>query len=161
MGYEKQALVSFDFEICEEPGCTLTQGYWKTHSTYGPAPYDDAWALVPREAAIIEGADTPFFSSGQTWYEVLWTPPKGRAYYQLAHQYIAARLNILNGASSTDRVDAALIWAEEFFTDRDPSVKLSDTLRDRARNKANLLDRYNNGEIGPGHCSEEEIIIPQ
>ena len=27
-------------------GCTLTQGYWKTHSLRGPAPYDDAWLLV-------------------------------------------------------------------------------------------------------------------
>ena len=36
-------------------GCTLTQGYWKTHSEYGPAPYDDTWALLPA------GADSPFF----------------------------------------------------------------------------------------------------
>ena len=27
-------------------GYTLTHGYWKTHSSYGPAPYDDTWALV-------------------------------------------------------------------------------------------------------------------
>ena len=26
-------------------GCTLTQGYWKTHSENGPAPYDDNWAI--------------------------------------------------------------------------------------------------------------------
>lgn len=48
-------------------GCTLTQGYWKTHSKYGPAPYDDTWALV--------GEDTPFFQSRLSWYQVLWTPP--------------------------------------------------------------------------------------
>lgn len=29
-------------------GCTLTQGYWKTHSRYGPAPYDTTWAKVGR-----------------------------------------------------------------------------------------------------------------
>ena len=26
--------------------CTLTQGYWKTHSSYGPAPYDVTWAIL-------------------------------------------------------------------------------------------------------------------
>ena len=31
-----------------ENGCTLTQGYWKTHSTYGPASKPDAtWNLLP------------------------------------------------------------------------------------------------------------------
>jgi hypothetical protein len=77
-----------------ETGCTLTPGYWKTHSQRGPAPYDNTWALL--------GADeesTTFFLSGQTYYEVLWTAPAGNVYYILAHAYIAAELNQLNGAS--------------------------------------------------------------
>ena len=61
-------------------GCTLTQGYWKTHSALGPAPYDDAWLLVGPS-----GADTLFGVSGKTWYEVLWTPPAGNVWYALAH----------------------------------------------------------------------------
>ncbi len=36
--------------VCEpeEPvaGCTLTRGYWQTHSAYGPAPYDATWAEI-------------------------------------------------------------------------------------------------------------------
>ena len=52
-------------------GCTLTPGYWKTHSEYGPAPYDDTWALMPA------GADTPFFGTGVSYYEMLWTEPQG------------------------------------------------------------------------------------
>jgi hypothetical protein len=40
-----------------------------------------------------------FFLSGKTWYQVLWTAPAGNVYYNLAHQYIAAKLNFLNGAS--------------------------------------------------------------
>ena len=128
-------------------GCTLTPGYWKTHSKYGPAPYDDTWALL--------GEDTVFFLSGQTYYEVLWTPPAGgNAYYILAHAYIAAKLNILNGASSTPEVDMALSWAENFFTSYAPDDKLSKSLRKEAVKLAGLLDDYNNGYIGPGHCSE-------
>lgn len=67
-------------------GCTLTQGYWKTHSKYGPAPYDDAWALL-----MPNGEDTTFCLSNLSNYTVLWTNPRGgNAYYILAHQFIAA-----------------------------------------------------------------------
>jgi hypothetical protein len=128
-------------------GCTLSQGYWKTHSKYGPAPYDDTWAKV--------GEDTAFYLSGQTWYAVLWTTPAGgNAYYILAHQYIAAKLNILNGAASTPQVDAAIAWATTFFNTYTPSSTLSKAIRKNAVSYASILDRYNNGYVGPGHCSE-------
>ncbi|HSM16845.1 MAG TPA: hypothetical protein VK845_07595, partial [Gemmatimonadales bacterium] len=84
-----------------DPGCTYTQGYWKTHSVYGPAgPADGTWDL------LASGPDTPFFLSGQTWYEVFWTSPSGNAYSSWAHQYRAAKLNVLNGADPTDAASA-------------------------------------------------------
>lgn len=130
-------------------GCTLTQGYWKTHSEFGPAPYDATWAMLP------SGANTPFYLSGKTWYQVFWTPPAGgNRYYQLAHQYMAARLNVLNGAASTPEVDAALVWATNFFNTYTPSSSLPSAVLSQARNYASLLDGYNNGVTGPGHCSE-------
>mgnify|MGYP000274085016 CR=1 FL=1 len=132
-------------------GCTLTQGYWKTHSREGPAPYDEAWKnLGPLEE------DTPFFSSGMTWYQVFWTPPAGgNAWIQLAHQYMAAKLNILDGASTTPAVNSAITYAESFFaTYKTSSTSLSKTAAKAARERASLLDAYNNGLIGPGHCDE-------
>jgi hypothetical protein len=128
-------------------GCTLSQGYWKTHSKYGPAPYDDAWEMV--------GEDTSFFLSGHTWYQMLWTPPvQGNAYAILTHAYIAAKLNTLNGAASTPMVNSALAWSENFFSDTGPSSNVSKSLRANALGYASLLDQYTNGLIGPGHCSE-------
>lgn len=134
-------------------GCTLTQGYWKTHSMYGPAPYDDTWALL--------GEDTSFYLSGQTYYEVLWTAPKGgNAYYQLAHQYIAAKLNLLSGAASTSAVDNAMDAAADLFGEYTPAEvaemkgKAGNATRDAFRILADTLDQFNNGLIGPGHCSE-------
>jgi hypothetical protein len=130
-------------------GCTLTQGYWKTHSRYGPAPNDDAWTIV--------GEDTLFYLSGRTWYQVLWTPPAGgQAYYILAHAYIAARLNISNGASSTPQVLTALADAEAFFSTYTPAQAgaLSKAMRARYLALAGTLAQYNEGLIGPGHCSE-------
>jgi hypothetical protein len=134
-------------EVPCEGGCTLTPGYWKTHSKYGPAPYDETWALL--------GEDTAFFLSGQSYYEVLWTNPSGgNAYYILAHPYIAAKLNLLNGAASTPEVAEALAFAEDFFSTYSPTQKLSKSVREQAIYYADILDQYNNGYLGPGHCSE-------
>ncbi|HWP64252.1 MAG TPA: hypothetical protein VNO86_12365 [Candidatus Binatia bacterium] len=136
-------------------GCTLTQGYWKTHSVYGPAkPSDPTWDLLPGG----QGADTPFFTSGKSWYEVFWTAPKGgNAYYILAHQYMAAKLNILAGASTTSEVDTAIAWAETFFSTYGPTSTLSKAVRQQAIATAGTLGQYNEGLIGPGHCSEDRI----
>jgi hypothetical protein len=134
-------------------GCTLTQGYWKTHSVFGPAkPSDPTWDLLP------DGANTAFFSSGKTWYEVFWTSPKGgNAYYILAHQYMAAKLNILAGAASTTEVDAAIAWSETFFGTYGPSSQLPKAVRQQAIATAGILGSYNEGLIGPGHCSEDRL----
>ncbi|MFD1946468.1 hypothetical protein [Nocardioides aestuarii] len=132
-------------------GCTLTQGYWKTHSLMGPAPYDDAWLQVGPS-----GASTTFFLSGKSWYQAFWTTPAGNPYWILAHQYMAAKLNVLNGASAPAAVTSALASAETFFASKTPAQGLTLT-----RAKANeikalaaTLDAYNNGLTGPGHCSE-------
>jgi hypothetical protein len=44
----------------------------------------------------------------------MWTAPKGNAYYNLAHQYIAAKLNVLDGASAS-AIAADLAQAEAWF----------------------------------------------
>jgi len=135
-----------------EGGCTLTQGYWKTHSEYGPAPYDDTWDMLP------DGADTTFFLSGQSYHQVLWTPPqRGNAYFILAHQYIAAHLNVLNDAMIPDAVLAA--WSDandlfEIYTPEAVGARQNRTVRQRFITLASMLDDYNSGLIGPGHCSE-------
>jgi hypothetical protein len=126
-------------------GCTLTLGFWKNH------PDNPTWNKLPN------GTATQFFFSGQTWLQVLQTPPAGgNAYYILAHQYIAAVLNILNGASTTPTVDAALLEAQTFFNNpaHTPSTVLSSTERNHLIALADLLDQYNEGLIGPGACSE-------
>jgi archaellum component FlaF (FlaF/FlaG flagellin family) len=130
-------------------GCTLTQGYWKTHSSRGPArPADDTWNAVGGPGAI-------FYRSGRTWYQVFWTPPAGNPYYNLAHQFMAARLNVANGASTTAEVDACLTFANTFFSNNTPSTRLSNTVRAQVIACAGTLGSYNEGSIGPGHCDEE------
>ncbi len=133
---------------CNE-GCTRTQGYWGNRSKYGPSPYDATWALV-----MPDGEDSPFFSSGQTWYQVLQTPAAdGNAYYILAYQYIAAVLNQLSGAD-TSAITAELTLAAQLLADYTPGSSITGALRDSFINTASTLDDYNNGRIGPGHCSK-------
>lgn len=130
-------------------GCTLTQGYWKTHSAYGPAPYDDTWALI--------GEDAAFYYSGQGYYTVLWTPPAGNVYYNLAHQYIAATLNVLNSAGDSS-IATTLAAAESLLNDPTNTPAKIAALKGKDKKPwtdlAATLDQYNNGLIGPGHCSE-------
>ena len=134
----------YNTEIPQEEGCTYTQGYWKTHSTYGPAgPADDGWANVG-------GPDAAFFSSGLSWYELFWTPVAGRKYVSLAHQYMAAKLNVLNGADDTD-IAAALAAAEAWF----PGKSLTAVPPTNAWQSA--FAAFNEGSTGPGHCEDEVI----
>jgi hypothetical protein len=134
-------------------GCSLTPGYWKTHSMYGPARFDDAWNLL-----LPAGQDTAFFVSGQSYYEVLWTEPEGNAYYILAHAYIAAELNQLNGASLPPDVVSAFNQATALLATYTPAqvalMPSDDPTRQLFISLAGILDDYNNGLTGPGHCSE-------
>lgn len=142
--------VLFVYTNAYEPpqGCTYTQGYWKTHSEHGPAPYDATWAQ------LANGANTPFYLSGQTYYQVFWTAPAGNPYYNLAHQYMAAYLNKLAGASQS--VNAELASAHALFSTYTPAqvAALAKTSAVRAQflALATTLDNYNNGVTGPGHC---------
>lgn len=111
-------------------GCTLTLGYWKNHTSNWPSPYS------PNDA---------FFNSGKSWIQILNTPPKGSAYLILAHQYIAAALNVAAGASMPADVQTAFDNATNYFQNGG-SGDLTGW--------ATILDNYNNGLAagGPAHC---------
>lgn len=131
-------------------GCTLTQGYWKTHSEKGPAAHpDDTWNSVG-------GPDAIFYLSGKSWLTVFKSPPKGNAYYNLAHQYMASVLNANSGAAVPADVQSAMDDAESLFNTYTPAqiaaLKGNDATRKEFIELAGMLGSYNEGEIGPGHC---------
>ena len=158
--YSDDASITVTIE-CPE-GCTLTQGYWKTHNDLfrvgkpgGPAS-DPAWALVG-------GPGATFFLSGQTWFQVFWTAPAGNAYYILAVQYMAAKLNILDGVDASPEVDAAVAAAETLFGTYTPAQikalkanKPADAaLRTQFISLAGTLGSFNEGLAGVEHCTED------
>jgi hypothetical protein len=148
-GASESASWSVGGEVPCAGGCTRTQGYWSTHSEYGPARYDSTWASLP------SGADTIFFLSGRRYLDVLAGETGGNAYLILAQQYIAAQLNQLSGASLAP-VAAAFDEATALFGVHRPTspavTKKSSSVRARFIALAEILDAYNNGVTGPGHC---------
>ena len=153
---EAQTLVGFEIEMVYI-GCTRSKGYWKTHSIYGPAPYDSGWAAL--------GEDSTFFLSNQTNYEVMWTPPSGgNTYYMLAHQYIATAINILNGADPSE-VQEAFDDATDLFNAYTPeeigALKGNNPIRQEFNSLKSMLAQYNGGEIGPGSCEGSNVAYPE
>lgn len=127
--------------VNNETGCTYTQGYWgsKPGVTW-PLPYD-------RNAS--------FFMSGKTWQQVMDTAVNtAPGYYQLAHQYIAAVLNIANGASAPAGVTTTLSLAEDWLSTHIPSTCAAGGSCGLQKDWAEVLDEYNKGEYpgGPPHC---------
>lgn len=146
----------FVSDACNQ-GCTLTQGYWKTHAIYALKPQfakkrDATWDLVGAGAE-----NTTFFLSGTTWINVFWTAPKGNSYYNLAHQYMAAKLNGYAGASAPASVTTAIANAEAWFALYPPNHNFWKTNKNQVMQAAGVLGSYNEGAIGPGHCSEAPL----
>ncbi len=137
--------------------CSLTQGYWKTHSQeYGPAAHpDDTWDLVG-------GPNALFFISNKSYIQVLQTTPKGNAYYILAHQYIAAELNQENGAGFPSEIQVAFDDATTLFDNHlntpanIAALKGKSALRKQFIELAGILGAFNEGTTNPaGHCDEQ------
>lgn len=137
--------ITFHFEpdAVTGTGCTYTQGRWKNKNAAITAQYD-------------------FDGGTNNGVTVLQTPPKGNPYYILAHQYIAAALNVANGASmdnggvgTADDVLAAFNAATAYFAAASPGSPLpAGYTKAQITGWAATLDAYNNGLLGPGHCDE-------
>jgi hypothetical protein len=119
-----------------DEGCTYTIGYWKTHPEDWPT---NSLSIFTEEEAM----------------DLLWSPPKkGNAYIILAHQYIGAELNVVNGASIPQEVEQAWLDAQALLVQYESEAYIPKKTEDRdlAIYLAGMLDDYNNGLIGPGHC---------
>lgn len=113
--------------------CPRTQGYWKNHNVYaGPEQNQIPWPI---------SEDTQL--CGASWYEWLWTPPRGDAWIILVHQYIAASLNQAAGADVPADVQDALDAAAAYLDDC--SISAAD--REDALEVKDILDEFNNGEL--------------
>jgi hypothetical protein len=118
-------------------GCTLSQGYWKTHP--------QAWPV----ASLTLG--TVVYTAEQL-LSILQQQVAGNGLVQLAHQLIAAKLNIANGADGT-AVASTIAAADTLIGSLVVPPVGSGSLATSATSALNdVLDNYNTGVIGPGAC---------
>jgi hypothetical protein len=117
-------------------GCTRTQGYWKNHP--------ERWTVT----SLTIGGVT--YNQAQL-LAIFATEPNGDATYILIHQLIAALLNAAAGADTTS-VDDIIRQAQEWLEAIPPGTNPEGKVRQYGIDLAATLDRFNNGEEGPGHC---------
>jgi hypothetical protein len=125
--------------------CTYTQGYWKQQ----PELWDDAGDGRPFLTTDL------FYNSEVSNLTILRMPPKGgNAYEILAHQFIAASLNLNGAVAGVAEVDDALSGATNYFVNEAAGIPNPvEPTRSQLISWAKTLDDFNNGIIGPGHCS--------
>lgn len=133
---------STDLQATTRPttqNCTFTLGYWKNHTS--------AWPVTNLTLGTVN------YTAAQLLL-ILNKPAGGNGLISLAHQLIAAKLNLANGADPTS-IAATIADADALIGGLvvppigggflDPSV--TDDI-------AHTLDQFNNGLLGPGHCGE-------
>lgn len=119
--------------------CTFTIGYWKNHP--------GAWPV----AGLTLGS---VFYTNAELLQILNQPVAGNGLISLAHQLIAAKLNIANGASDA-AVAATIIAADaQIGALVIPPIGAGFLSPASTSGKTQILDDFNNGIIGPGHCED-------
>ncbi len=118
--------------------CTYTQGYWKNHP--------EAWPV----GSVTLG--TVNYSAAQLM-SIFNQPAAGNGLLSLAHQLIAAKLNIAQGASAPAGVTAAIAAADALIGGLVvPPVGAGSLSPGSTSALTTTLDSFNQGITGPGHC---------
>ena len=125
---------------CVEGGsCTYSQGYWRNHP--------NAWPVTGLTIGTVTYQAAELMA-------ILDNPAQGNGLVILAHQLIAAKLNIANGADPSA--------VQQAITDADnmvgalvaPPIGNGYLTPDQTGDLTETLTEYNEGTIGPGHCND-------
>lgn len=127
----------FIIESAINANCTYTQGYWKNHEEAWPVNSLMLGSVVYTQAELLA---------------ILGQPAQGNGLLILAHQLIAAELNVAAGADPS-AIAAALAAAHALIGGLViPPIGGGTLPANATSGVAQILDDYNNGIIGPGHC---------
>jgi hypothetical protein len=143
---------SIDAALCMDipDGCTRTIGYWKNHLDM-VAPLLPIWLGDPDGAKSIAVTTTELAHDALS-YDL---GGAGNMIAKLYGQLLATKLNIANGADPYEVMDtiadADAYLAMYDWTDWN-MVRRTD--KDMIEDWKDTLDMYNNGIIGPGHCTD-------
>ncbi len=153
--------LTWDAGLCalEEQGCTFSHGYWKNHAGFGPQD-DVVTPLLPILLGLPDSSASLNVTTAQIAYDVLRMRTYGvpsNGITKLYAQFLAAKLNMANGANGDD-IAEAIVDANIFLSTHD--WHSWDTLsREQKQMVLSLMGQfgaYNEGMIGPGHCNEDD-----
>jgi hypothetical protein len=133
---------------CEAPpDCTLTQGYWKTHGPVPTGNNSNEWPVTNLTLGTFSYTEIELQS-------ILDTPAAGNGLIALAHQLIAAKLNIADGADGS-AVASDIAAADTLIGSSVIPPMGSGFLKPAVTSGlTTALTNYNEGTTGPGHCEE-------
>lgn len=143
-----------------DDGCTYGKGFWKNHAGMGPQD-DLVTDLLPLRLGGEDGENGLLVETAEVAYNILQQQTYGEpsnGITRLYAHFLAAKLNIANGASDADIVEAAAA-ADAFLATHDWNDwdNLSGEEKQMINDWKSTFEMYNEGEIGPGHCDEEDL----
>ena len=123
---------------CVPPGnCTYTQGYWRTHP--------EAWPVTSLTLGTVSYTQSQLL-------QIFGQPAEGNGLLILAHQLMAAKLNIANGADPADAAQAIADADAMIGSLVVPPVGNGYLPPSQTSDLTETLTQNNEGTIGPGHC---------
>lgn len=95
---------------CPPQQCTFTQGYWKTHGPAGCVTGQNTNQWPASALPMTLGTSGHLYTASELC-SIFNAPAAGNCLISLAHQLIAAKLNLANGATDCAALDAAIASA--------------------------------------------------
>jgi hypothetical protein len=123
-------------------GCVFTQGYWKNHP--------EAWPVTALQLGNVTYTQEQLLA-------ILHQPVQGNGLVQLAHQEIAAKLNIANGADGSC-IEQTLAAADALIGDMVVPPLGNGYLRPTLY--VGPLTQYNEGDLCVPHCNQSPTPTP-
>jgi len=140
---------------CGGQGCTYTQGFWKTHGPEGCASGNNTnqWYDAANNAPVGSLTLGSVSYTDLQLCSILNTPAAGNGLLALAHQLIAAKLNIANGSDPT-AIQSSIAAADALIGGLViPPVGSGFLAPSTTSALITALTNYNEGATGPGHCN--------
>lgn len=139
-------------------GCTFTIGYWKTHAGFGPQA-DVVTPLLPIQIGNGTGKSLNVNSAAFAVQLLSFSGSNNvfaasNGINKLYAQLLGAKLSIANGVSGS-AVATTIAAADAYLSTHDSGdwANLSKSEKSQVLAWMTTLDNFNNGLIGPAHCS--------
>jgi hypothetical protein len=124
-------------ETTQAVNCTFTQGYWKNHESAWPVSSLTLGSVTYTKAQLLS---------------ILGKSVQGNGLTSMAHQLIAAKLNIASGANPTAAAAPIAAADAQIGSLVCPPVGSGYLHPSTTSSTTQALDDFNNGVTGPGHC---------